>query len=228
MTRWYGRADVTGIFLLSILSSVWVQIGCATLDKPPARADLSSPKAAALTYLKAIQYEDVKMARAISIGTLEQKSWIDAYVAMLDGMRRYDTALTAKFGHIINQTHVDLQQNIREMADQPVELISAGSESGNDRQARIDPKRAGFLSHSQIPICLKKEKQGWMVDLAQTYAHEVPAQEMETISAKFRQTRIYGQIFQKMALDVKAGQFRNTDEANKALAARLSEASEPE
>lgn len=202
--------------------------GCQTVSPVPARADLSTPKSAALSYLRAVQYQDVKTARAVSIGTLEEKSWIDSLCTMLDGMRRYDAALTAKFGHVTNQIHVDLWESIRGLADQPVELIAEGQESGDGQQARIDPPRRGFKSHSQGSIYLRKDPQGWKVDLAQTYAKDVPPDQLETISAGFLQTRLFGQVFQKTARDVQSGQFKSMKEATKALAERLAEVHQTE
>jgi hypothetical protein len=195
--------------------------GCADWGAEPVKADLSTPKSAALAYLKAVQRGDSRTARFVSSGSDAQKQWVTSLATTVDGMRKFDNALTAKFGNIVSQIHTDMHDALDVLADEPVILTDAGSVSGDDHVAKINPKRIGFKSHFIHPIMLIHEKEGWKVDLTQTYANGIPAAKIGEITASFQQDREFGEAFRDTASEITAGKFRTPDEAVAALAERL-------
>ncbi len=205
------------------LLSLVLVVGCLQLDTPPAHVDLSTPKSAALAYVRAIQRADGGIARGVAVGSADQKQWIDALVAMVDGMRRFDNSLYAKFGRISSQVHVDMRDALRALADEPVDLVADGNVVSSDTRARIDPPRRGFTSHFQPSIYLLLEKGMWKVDLAQTYAQGVSPEKLKDVSDNFRRYRQFGEVFRQVVRDVSGGQFRSVNEASQALADRLAE-----
>jgi hypothetical protein len=195
--------------------------GCEEIGGSKITADLSTPKSAAVAYLQAIQKGDGRTARALCIGTSEQMGWVDGRVTLVDGMRSFDKALYARFGNITLQVHTDMYESLTKLADIWVPAISDGAVSADDQKARIDPAHEGFFTRFVNPVYLKHVKEGWKVDLAQTYAASTPADEYPSISADYQQWRQFGEMFQAAARDVKAGRYGTVDEANQALLDRL-------
>src|SRR2546423_2076741 len=142
--------------------------GCQSLGRAKP-VDLSTPQSAAMSYVKALQYGDAATARAACTGTEEEMRWVDAMAAMVRGLRDINSALYAHFGPVSSQMHVDLEESIRTLADEPVELFENGVVQANDLQVRIIPQHKGFTSKFQTPLVLSKVKNVWKVDLEQTY-----------------------------------------------------------
>ena len=207
--------------LAVLLFVAWGVCGCQELEKLPPHADLSTPKSAAMVYLKAVQHADGATARAVSVGTADQKKWVDAMVAMVEGMRKFDDALYARFGRITHQVHVDMHDALWALADQPVELMKDAKVTNDEEKGWIDPPRRGFTSHFQPTLYLKHDKQGWKIDLLKTYADKVPPDKLQEVSESYRQYRAIGEVFQSVARDVSAGRFHSIDEAARALAERM-------
>jgi hypothetical protein len=199
--------------------SILLAVGCE--DHPPANADLSTPKSAALVYLKAIQRGDAITARKVSVGTPDEKKWVDALAIMVDGMRSFDNALYGKFGRYSNQVHTDLGDSLMMLADGPVVWIGNGSVSYDDVKARIDPKRMGFASQSQPSVYLLLRKYGWEVNLEQTYADGATAAQLTQMSASYAMYREIGQAMRDAAREVMGGKYHSIEEASQALGERL-------
>lgn len=209
-------------FLPALLCLTCVLLaGCDAFDRPPAHVDISTPKSAAIAYLSAIRRADAPAARALTLGTADQKQWPDALVAMVDGMRSFDKALYARFGPMVDQLHTEMEDGIRALADQPLEAIADGELASDGEKARIDPHRSGFATRHITSLYLTREKYGWYVDLAKTYAEDVPPEKLSDVSAVFREYRKYGEAFRVTARDVLAKRFRSSDEAARVLGERI-------
>ena len=231
----YKPLHVLPLLLLCLLMPVG---GCGPLVPRKAQpVDLSSPKSAALAYLKAIQRGDAATARAAAVGTEEELRWVDSIANMVDGMRVFDKALLARFSRVGYQIQVDLHESLRTLADEPVELIDQGTVEQADTAARIKPKLAGFTSHYQIPVVLALVKGQWKVDVEGTYIPAPSGQELlensdadrkqrlaavrKELSASFAKFQQSADVFHDMAKDVKRGKFASIPEAEKALAERM-------
>lgn len=194
--------------------------GCADMFGPPVHADLSTPKSAALEYLRALQRGDAHTARVVSIGTREQKEWVTAMAVMIDGMRKYVAACDARF-HILDQMRTDLVESIRVMADEPVALTQDGSTEQDGDTAKINLPRRGFTSKSQPPVVLTHQNDGWHVDLTKTYSPEVSPKDFGPIDETYRAMRNIGQAFAETANQIRAGQYRSPTAAEHALGVRI-------
>lgn len=202
------------VLLLSLLA-------CGCEEAPPPNVDLSSPKSTALVYLVALQHADARTARSVSIGTYEQKQWVDDLATLVDGMRKYNNALYTKFGRIVLQIHTDLEEGLRVLVDEPVALVRDGKVVSNDQEARIDLPHRGFTADAQLPVWLRHEKQVWKVDLVKTYADQIPPARLGEVTKTYHRMRRFGEVFQAVAGDVLAGRFRTVDEANQSLLERM-------
>src|SRR5947209_5677003 len=92
-----SSAPSRGGIALLLLGLSLLAGGCQE-SGPPLGADLSTPRSAALFYLKAIQRGDGSTARRVCSGTAEEKEWVDALATTVDGMRKFNDALYVKFG----------------------------------------------------------------------------------------------------------------------------------
>src|SRR6476661_5073382 len=73
--------------------------GCVTgKNTPHVATDLSTPKAAALTFLKAISEGDVETAQGACTGTEHERAAVGALSSLVTGLRDYDHAITSRFG----------------------------------------------------------------------------------------------------------------------------------
>ncbi|MDB5172760.1 MAG: hypothetical protein JWN51_1533 [Phycisphaerales bacterium] len=214
-------------FLIFLLTAPLLCCGCESLIGGRAqKVDLSTPKAAALDYLKAIGRGDAATARAASTGTGEQMRWVDGLAGFVDGMRKFDAALTAKFGQVITQANVDMRDSLQTLAEEPVGLVEQGSEVINGEEAWIDTPRKGFTSHYQSTYRLRHTREGWRVDLVKTYAPfpaNQLAEKLPGVTASFRRYGEFGDVFRATAGDVMGGRFHSTDEAARGLAERMKE-----
>src|SRR5579864_7511330 len=90
-------------------------MGCASHPQPHVTADLSAPKPAAVSFFRAVAEGDVRTARDASIGTRQDKEWIDVMSSLLTGLRRYDEAIVKRFGHEARQTDLQLRQALLQL-----------------------------------------------------------------------------------------------------------------
>jgi hypothetical protein len=201
--------------------------------------DLSKPQTAAVEYVRAIGRGDPATARAAAVGTEEQMRWIDALASLVDGLRQVNGAIYDYFGHNTGQIHTDLEESIRILADEPVELISNGGIQMNATQALITPQAHGFTSRDQLPIALSKipNQQVWKVDLERTYVPLPPRERLLIMSEQQKQDfakdqrkqiteamRKYQQIadvFHGVARDIRAKRFKSIEEVQQAMARRM-------
>jgi hypothetical protein len=208
-----------GFAFLSLLFSLLAG-GCQEAG-PPADADLSTPKAAAFFYLSAIQRGDGSMARRVCIGTPEEKEWVDAIAATIDGLRKFNEALYASFGRVPSEVHVELEDRIRVLADEPVALVADAKVFEGQNDARVQPALHGFTSRSQLATYLRRDKAIWLVDIRRTYANAVPPNKLPEVNDKYVATMRFAKIFQSTARDVLARRFKTSNEAVAELALRI-------
>src|SRR5690348_16346927 len=87
--RMTGRL-IIGVFLALLLALAG---GCRSSNPDPQVAsDLTTPKAAALTFLHAISAGDVKTAKSASIGNDQEKAAVEALTTLVTGLRAYEHA----------------------------------------------------------------------------------------------------------------------------------------
>lgn len=223
------RKRLDGGSLLLVLIASWLT-GCEMLDSPPAGVDLSSPKPVAEAYLKAIQRGDALAARSLSVGNSEQKTWVDAMASLIGAMRALDSAIYAKFGRVEFQIHTDLHESISALADEPLMLVAAGNVSEDGEIAKIDPdpkKKTTFTAKFQPSVYLLHKKNGWRVNLASTYAHDVAPEKMPEVSASYELYRRLANCIRANAGDVSAGRFKTVEEAEQSLAERIKVLGQP-
>jgi len=208
--------------------------GCAAPPKPQP-VNLSAPQLAAVEYVKALQRGDSATARVICSGSEQELRWIDSLASLIDGIRQLNNALYDRFGRYTHQIHTDLEESLRILADEPVELISNGSIRVNATEALIQPTKAGFTAKDQMAIVLRKQsdREIWKVDLARTFVPPAPRDQLmlmsddqrknygkdqrAKISAAMEKYQETADVFHHIARDVRANRFKSIADVEAAL-----------
>lgn len=197
-----------------ILLCGWALPGCASsYDASTARvaSDLSGPKPAALTFLRAIAAGDTRTAQDASVGTPEEKEWVVAMATLVRGLRRYDQAILARYGNEAIPADVDLRQAIQFMTQDPISHIQDGIVSESAESAVIYPAAFGIKLAARPPMMLRKGKSTWRVDLS------AMSQEPGHDPTVIRQYRAAAKALTDAARDVRAGRFRTLAEAQQSV-----------
>ena len=188
--------------------------GCASSDDAPrarVASDLSGPKPAALTFLRAIAAGDTRTAQDASVGTPEEKEWVVAMAALVRGLRHYDQAILGRFGTDAVPADVDLRQAIQSMTQDPISHIQDGIVNQSAESAVIYPAAFGIKLAARPPMMLRKGKSTWKVDLS------AMSQEPGHDPAVIRQYRAAAKALTDAARDVRAGRFRTLAEAQQSV-----------
>src|SRR5439155_17020236 len=115
--------------------------------------DLSTPQAAAMTFVRAIESGDSATARRAAIAGGIEWDMVDAMADATAGMRALREAATRKFGADVQRvidphTTIDLSAKLKD-----ADVVSDG------KSATITPK------DGQNQIKLKRVEEGWKVDV---------------------------------------------------------------
>jgi hypothetical protein len=193
-----------------ILAPQWITFlallllgGCAHEPMPHVAIDLSSPKSAAVSYLRAMSAGDLDSLKACTFGTDDQRKPAIAYATMIRGMRRYDQAIVSHFGSDAIRDDVDLKQKLMELVDDRIDRTQQGAVQENEEEAMISPGINGAALRKRPPIILRKDQGVWKVNLAET------AQRDSTISPESAQrNEAIGEALLKIARDIDRGRYK--------------------
>jgi hypothetical protein len=186
--------------------------GCSANDAPAPRADLAKPQPALMAFLNSIARCDVAAAKAESLGTEQDKHWIDAMAALVGGLRDYDQALLSRFGRQAIPIDVDLKQAVTELVNEPMVRFQDGLVKESGDRAEVDAALGHIRLAAQPPMYLRRDKVGWKVDL--TLMRRDTLHTPESIE----QYLMAGIALKIAARDVRAGHYKTLDEAQQAMA----------
>lgn len=190
--------------------------GCGAKAGPSRVAvDLSKPLPALLTYLNALAQCDVATAKSASVGTEEDKRWIDAMAALVGGLRSYQQALDQRFGNQAVQTDDDIRQALSEFTTQPIVRFQNGLVKEGPDTAEVQAAIGHIRLAAQSPVYLKREKDGWKVDL--TAMRQDPRHNPAVVA----QYLAAGESLSDAAKAIRAGRYRTFAEAQQALGDQL-------
>ena len=185
--------------------------GCGlSRPSPHVSADLGSPKAAALTFLRAISAGDVETAKSASVGTKEEVAAVEAFSTLITGLREYDKALTSHFSTEAVQTDTQIRQAITDLLEISIGHAENAIVNEGPERASVEPAAGGIRLKARPPIYLRKEKDGWKVDL------EATSQVDHRFSpATAEQFSTAGKALHQAARQVNAGRYKSLAEAQK-------------
>ena len=194
------RWKATGLGLLIGFSI----LGCAHEPMPHVNLDLSSPKLAAVSYLRAMSAGDLEGLKASTVGTEDQRKAVESYSLMLHGLRRYDQAIVSHFGADAIRDDIELKQKLMELVDDRIARTEQGVVSESDESARVTPGLNGLALQGRPPVYLKKDREVWKVDLAATAVRDT------SISAESAaRNQAIGEALLKIAGDIDRGRYKS-------------------
>lgn len=164
--------------------------------------DISSPKAAVKTFISAIARGDASSAKAAAIADDKQAKVIEAMAAMFPGMVKLHDAAAQKFGA---EQAKDLEG--------PIAIIA----NVDKAEEKIDGDKATVtVKGANKPVALKKVDGGWKVDMAGMSSPDDA--EMTKMAP------IMGKVAGEVADDIKAGKFKDMNEAQQAMGKKMAAA----
>ena len=193
-----------------------IVIGAASLliaaDQPPTAApkgapDLSTPKAGALAFVRAMEANNIEAFRAVTVGSEEDQKLFEPLLGMVGAAKQLERAAREKFGKegrfvVRNSPAVELEVHVQEsdvtINGQTAILRHKGEENAD-------------------PLTLKKTEAGWKVDLT-------VIQNRQQMSAAAGGLALMKQVLDQSAADIRAGKFRTAQEAEQAVISRMQQA----
>jgi hypothetical protein len=184
--------------------------GCTAAPPPRVASDLTTPKSAALTFLRAISAGDVETAKNACVGSEKEKSAVEALSTLITGLRAYDQAVTTHFGVEATQTDTQLKQAISDLSDVSIEHTRNALVNQGPQTATVEPAAGGIRLRARPPIYLRKETDVWKVDLTPTSQadHRFSA-------ATAEQYATAGKALHKAARSINAGRYKSLSEAQR-------------
>jgi hypothetical protein len=169
----------------------------------PAKADLSTPKGAALTFANALVSGDNAAIRACSVGSDTEYKTLESLSTMVSAMKKLSDAAVEKFGKdnvITKGSNTDIAAEIEK---------STAKEEG-DTATIVNKDKPD----DKNPMKLKKVGSDWKVDLAQT----LPKDGVDMLS---KMAPAMAKVANEVTAEIKAGKFMKADEAKEALGTRM-------
>ena len=198
------------------------------------KVDLSSPKATAATFLKALGAGDVEAAKAASHGTEEHVKYLEAITSMFAGLSRYEQAAAKAFPNDPNST--TMAKGMSESISGPDSLarIEKGTVTVNGATATILPQEDPAPAKEGEPpappktaaereketIRLKNVAGQWKLDLDSQFERDEMKRQNPEDMIKF------GQSIDALAADIEGGKYKTSTEAQAAFMKVIMEAHE--
>jgi hypothetical protein len=194
---WAKVAAGLGVFL-------WCAVGLAAEAPNPA---LSSPKLGAISFVKAMESNNIDNFRNVTIGQEADYKLFEPLVNMVGAAKQLEKAARDKFGKagtavVRMSPAVGMEVQIQES------------------DVRINGDTAIVFHKGQEdsdPLTLRKTAAGWKVDLT-------AIRDREKMAAAADGMRKMEKVLRESADQIRRGQFQSPDEAQAAIARRMQEA----
>jgi len=209
-------------------AAVLGSVAGAALAKEPVKVDLSSPKASAATFLKALGAGDVEAAKAASAGAPEHVKYLEAITSMFSGLSRYEQAATKAFPQDPNSTTMAKGMSDAIAGPDALARIEKGKVTITGDVASIlpaedapkpgDPPQAPKDPSKQETIRVKNVGGQWKLDLDSQFERDEMKRQNPEDMIKF------GQSVDALAADIQAGKYKTSLEAQAAFMKLIMEA----
>jgi hypothetical protein len=176
---------------------------CATVSMAADKADLSSPKSAALAFGNALVTGDSAALRASAVGTDADYKIVDSLGTMVSAMKKLSDAASAKFGkdNAITKSSKDMD-------------IAAELEKS---EVKVDGDTATIINKDKPddknPMKLKKTGADWKVDLS-----SLPKDGMEQI---VKMAPAMAKAAAEVTAEINSGKYQKAEDAQQALGQKM-------
>lgn len=195
------------VILVAVLPYIATAAGPEPTTVPSAAKDLSAPKAAAITFYRAMMAGDADLAKSAAVGNEEQMRAIDATCALSQGLQRLSEAVKEKFGQadpgLANQA-AGLSVKLQGIEKMDVRLDGPDG----DAATLTDPA-------SKQTMQARKVRGEWRVAMDSMPGHE-RAGEVTALAAAVARAA------EQLAAEIKQDKHRSAEEARQAFQSNLS------
>jgi len=169
-----------------------------------ADADLSTPKAAALAFAKALESGDAATAKSAAVGDAQTQDVVGALAEVAAQNVKLRDAATAKFGAEAS-TKIARKMSTEDMSKQ----LDASEIKENGDTATITTKDS-----PSNPLTLKKVDGKWKVDMLAGASGPELAQQLPMIKS-------FGGVMNELATEITDGKYKTVEEAQTALQTKM-------
>jgi hypothetical protein len=173
-------------------------------DEPQAvKTDLTTPEAAAKSFVDALEKGNADAAKAAAVATPEQATALEAMSEAMSGFRKLNEAAVARWGEAGKQVAGDMQD-----MDISAKLDKATvSVEGDTATLRTEDEE-------DEPLKLRRVDGQWKVDLSAMMGDE-------DISQAVPMFRAMGKAAREVGGEIAEGKFQTAEEAQQAMAMRM-------
>ena len=169
--------------------------------------ELSTPKLAALSFVRAMEANDMTAFRSVTLGADEDYKLFEPLLGMVGAAKNLERAAREKFGKagrvvVRDSPAVELEVHVQE-SDVKVTAETAVLTHQGEEGAE--------------PLTLRHGKQGWKVDLTAIHNRD----QMATSAASMDRMR---EVLSGSAADIRSGKFKTAEEAEQVIVDRMREA----
>jgi hypothetical protein len=170
--------------------------------------DLSSPKAAALSFAVALEKGDTEGAKAAAVATAKNAEMIGLLTEVGQNANKLRDAAKAKFGDAAAEQFGTAKHTPEEVAKQLDKAdIKIDADTATITNPNPDPRQRGSLT-------LKKVNNDWRVDLTSGPMGEQLIQQLPVLQA-------LSSSFSDVAAEIAADKYKTVEEAKQAIQARM-------
>jgi hypothetical protein len=179
----------------------------AVAQQPGMRPELSTPKLGALSFVRAMELNNVPAFQAVTIGGADEYKLFEPLMKMVASAKDLEKAAREKWGKsgravVRNSPAVGMEVQVQES-----DVTVDGDTAIVKRKGDDDPD----------PLTLRKTTVGWKVDLTAIKNRKSMTDAAPTMQRMEK-------VFIDAALDIRAGKFRSADEAEKVILKRMQDA----
>lgn len=169
--------------------------------------ELSTPKLAALSFVRAMEANDMTAFRSVTLGADDDYKLFEPLLGMVGAAKNLERAAREKFGKagrvvVRDSPAVELEVHVQEsdvkVTAETAVLTHQGEENAD-------------------PLTLRHTSNGWKVDLTAIHNRE----QMATSAASMDRMR---QALSDSAADIRSGKFKTAEDAEKVILGRMREA----
>jgi hypothetical protein len=191
--------------------SAVVCVSAVAVAQQGVKPELSTPKLAALSFVRAMELNNMPAFEAVTIGGQEQYQLFEPLVKMVGAAKDLEKAAREKWGKagravVRNSPAVGMEVQVQES-----DVTLEGDTAVVRRKGDEDPD----------PLTLRKTPVGWKVDLT---AIKNPKSMKDAAPGMIKMEK----VFTDSAADIRAGKFRSADEAEKIILKRMQDAAKKE
>ena len=189
-----------GRMVLMLLLTGALIAGCK--KKEPPKLDLSNPRAAAISFTRAVETGDVETAKAAAYAAGIEVELVQAMAESIPSLKRLHSVAHARYGEDA-RTLLDIGPMINSLSRMQTAELAA-----DEHRARLTDADGKILSH------LKNVDGEWKVDVGASIGGQ-------DVTERIPSLRAMGKVADQLAAEIESGKFETAADAKRELHLRM-------